>query len=779
MSDSLNVIALISGGKDSFFSMLHCIANGHKIIALANLFPPALASSKDHEINASQSPSLPENGQEQAQDLNSFMYQTAGHTLIPLYTNALGLPLYRQEITGTAINSLKYYHPQVPEPQTTSAGQLEVDETECLMPLLQKVIAAHPEANAVSSGAILSTYQRTRIESIAIRLKLVPLSYLWQYPSLPPPSPGGLLDDMAAVGFDVRLVKVASGGLDEGLLWCNLMDPSVRSKVQKAVKRFGGSVLGEGGEYETLLVDGPSPVWQRRIEVDEMNMYRCVEHGSGGSASLHFGAGNGQALAKYMKGESDWRKTLRNIGQWDKEFGHLNSLLTEDVKKRYSRLHQACGTSDLSVPIDPEWVVESGLSKVGSLLYISNLTSTEGGAAASEQMQGVNRELLDILNAMKRSTSDIVFATILLRSISTQFASVNRIYGQLFDKPNPPARVTVCTSMPPGVNVILSVVVDLAGREAREGLHVQSRSYWAPANIGPYSQAISVCYDSNVSLVHVAGQIPLVPAAMHVVQPDAIDKMGSSLVNQLWEFQQQACLSLQHLWRVGTYMGVGWWTGAVAYIAGGGDMQTKARIAHNTWRKVHERGLWERNEAEDNGLDPWDKMYGGLGSLAVKNEDRRALPDYAMLMPGNIASYVPGFFAIQVDELPRRCEIEWQSLGVARDAVSLTPISTAGGEAMNCVIPSANTSIAYISIRKSFLNESPSYVVDAVKSMKGHIFAILGTDELAGSHSMTVYTPRVDLLASFDAQVVPCRAVWGPQSEELEAGIVMHSNAPR
>ncbi|KAH2141994.1 hypothetical protein KXV68_007084, partial [Aspergillus fumigatus] len=35
----LNVIALISGGKDSLYSILHCIRNGHKVVALANLYP--------------------------------------------------------------------------------------------------------------------------------------------------------------------------------------------------------------------------------------------------------------------------------------------------------------------------------------------------------------------------------------------------------------------------------------------------------------------------------------------------------------------------------------------------------------------------------------------------------------------------------------------------------------------------------------------------------------------------------------------------------------------
>jgi hypothetical protein len=65
MSASLNVIALVSGGKDSFFSILHCLANGHRLVALANLHPP-------------------EGGDE---DINSFMYQTVGASLIETTTN--------------------------------------------------------------------------------------------------------------------------------------------------------------------------------------------------------------------------------------------------------------------------------------------------------------------------------------------------------------------------------------------------------------------------------------------------------------------------------------------------------------------------------------------------------------------------------------------------------------------------------------------------------------------------------------------------------------------
>ena len=39
MSRKLKVVALVSGGKDSCYSMLQCVAAGHEIVALANLRP--------------------------------------------------------------------------------------------------------------------------------------------------------------------------------------------------------------------------------------------------------------------------------------------------------------------------------------------------------------------------------------------------------------------------------------------------------------------------------------------------------------------------------------------------------------------------------------------------------------------------------------------------------------------------------------------------------------------------------------------------------------------
>lgn len=35
----MRVVALVSGGKDSCFNMMQCVAAGHEIVALANLYP--------------------------------------------------------------------------------------------------------------------------------------------------------------------------------------------------------------------------------------------------------------------------------------------------------------------------------------------------------------------------------------------------------------------------------------------------------------------------------------------------------------------------------------------------------------------------------------------------------------------------------------------------------------------------------------------------------------------------------------------------------------------
>ena len=719
---SLNVIGLISGGKDSVFSLLHCLVNNHRVVALANLHPPPASCTSD-----------------EAEDLNSYMYQTAGHGIIPLYAEALGLPLYRQEISGAAANSSKDY-------SFRGNSQGIHDETESLLPLLRKAMAAHPTANAVCSGAILSSYQRTRIESVARRLNLIPLSYLWQYPSLPPPSQGGLLDDMAAIGFDVRIVKVASGGLDESLLWSNLMEPAVRRKVERSVARFGGSVLGEGGEYETLVGDGPGGVWKRRIEVQSHE--RFIGRGGGGEAWIGFRDGAGKVemkLGEEPMSNEEWKGRIRTIQVWDKE---IETLIAKTIGLQEQNVTERKVEQPSSVQI--VWEPRAITVKNGSTLTLSNITDLGNGTTAAEQMLRINSKLLKILAEYSPcDTDDIVFTTILLRSMA-DFAAVNEVYGRLFTKPNPAARVTVACgdTLPEGVRLMVSCVVDLGPRSARDGLHVQSRSYWAPANIGPYSQAISVpqSQEKEYSLVYVAGQIPLVPASMEVFRAEKAlgeEIIGSS--NEQMLFVKRTCLALQHLWRIGKVMNVGWWTGAVAFITGPGGGQIKARLAWEAWRGVHERELWEKDDEEEDGLDVWDRRYGGMGSLAMETAGIQSLPDFSRLSD-SASSNVPGFLAVELDELPRGCDIEWQSLGVAYQ---------------NSVTSGIESFVSYIGLQSD--QELRAKLLDMVSK-------VMFSEKIQA----TVYTPNASFVSDLDIQIIPCRGVWGADGMQLAGGVTLH-----
>lgn len=81
-------------------------------------------------------------------ELDSYMYQTVGHQAIDLYAEAMGLPLFRQTIKGTALGIGRDYLPQ------------EADEVEDLYELLQrvKVRMFFPRVKALSNQRPLLTF---------------------------------------------------------------------------------------------------------------------------------------------------------------------------------------------------------------------------------------------------------------------------------------------------------------------------------------------------------------------------------------------------------------------------------------------------------------------------------------------------------------------------------------------------------------------------------------------------------------------------------------------
>ncbi|KAH6675654.1 ATP binding L-PSP endoribonuclease family protein-like protein [Halenospora varia] len=672
MTESLNVIALISGGKDSFFSLLHCIQNGHKVVALANLYPPPTTRvARNNNVENGEADS------EDEHDLNSFMYQTVGHTVIPLYEQALQIPLHRQPIMGTAVQvGVSYSN------DAASAEDAE-DETESLIPLLRRIIAENPGANALSTGAILSTYQRTRVESVALRLGLTPLSFLWKYPILPPGTQISLLQDMEHVGLDARIVKVASGGLDESFLWQNVAKPAVMKRIEKSMKRFGsegdGAVLGEGGEFETLVIDGPRELFKGRIEVLEED--RSIVREGGGAAWLRIPKA---------------RVVMKEVDESTSPECRIPTLL----EKRFQEVHDSlqgerqgggCGesTTFLETSSSQRQVSKplANFRHTDSLDYWNFSADRKAfGHSVSDQAMGLVDDIRQRLLSSSLQPTDITSTMIVLRSMD-DFAVVNKIYGALFTKPNPPSRVTIsCGDMlPTNKHLTIHLKVQKVAKSLqnstpqRKSLHVQSRSYWAPANIGPYSQAISVPLQSSSEnqesltwTVSVAGQIPLIPHTMTLPPPRTDEN-----TTPFEDFKLQATLSLQHLWRIGQEMNIAWWTSAVAYLprSSSSTNSSRARIAAEAWKLLHRRK--NDDEDSDNGeeRDLWEeKHFAGMEHRGSGNTSR-SLPDWELVRSEEHGEgeVFPPFFAVEVEELPRGSGVEWHAhLGVAGGAIKVS-----------------------------------------------------------------------------------------------------------
>lgn len=736
----LSVIALVSGGKDSFFSALHCLENGHRLVALANLHPPLANGSVPASASAS-APAAPTRagpegsdlappasldsatpgsdrgaggisnrlatiaatssehdgpgGPAAETDLNSFMYQTVGHQVIPLYAEATGIPLYRRAISGGALQSGRDYSTAFSQGVSALHGDEDEDETESMIPLLQAVIREHPEANALSAGAILSTYQRTRVESVALRLGLTPLAYLWKYPVLPPPlstskDEAQLLFDMAAAGLEARIIKVASGGLDESFLWEKVASARGIMRLKKAMSRFGsagmdtGAVIGEGGEFETLVVDGPKTLFKRRVVVAEDA--RTTVNEGGGTAWLSFGTATLEQKDEGGEEEGQIRKPDLLDARFAAVLETLQTSRQEDVHEE-SHAEDEVSTELIGRSRRDEYPLTLHQdSKVETWAFTGSQMSTP--TTIQEETSMLIRNIQERLSQRDLAPSSILSTVIVLRSM-TDFPAINAVYGSLLLDPNPPSRVTIsCGDLLPLSSGNIAIYVTLPSSSSspekyinrRDGLHVQSRSYWAPANIGPYSQAItfpasllsSDDYSSSSMasrIVHIAGQIPLVPASMGFIPLEA----GGSL-------EMQLVLSLQHLWRIGVEMGVQWWTSAAVYFPSRRrstcplSAREKALLAWRAWKEAHEwkvGGSEEEDDDDESGPDLWDRKFNSkymsyTGEAAGGNNGTPDLPDHLLFDDetdgkGGRRRRLPYFFAVEVDELPRSAEAEWHA----------------------------------------------------------------------------------------------------------------------
>ncbi len=212
----MRVACLFSGGKDSTYAAWVAMQRGWEVSSLLTLRP---------------------------EDPESMMFHVPNLALTAMQAEAMGVP-----------------HMEEP----AAAG--EDAELEALRRAFRRA-----EVDGIVVGAIASDYQHSRVNQVAAELGLRTFAPLWRQ------DPRQLVHEYLAAGMAVVFSRVAADGFDRTWLGRRWDARTVGDLLQLADTR-GVHPCGEGGEFETLVLD--APFFRGRIVVDAA---QTVWEGSAGT----------------------------------------------------------------------------------------------------------------------------------------------------------------------------------------------------------------------------------------------------------------------------------------------------------------------------------------------------------------------------------------------------------------------------------------------------------------------------------------------------------------
>ena len=199
----MRLAALFSGGKDSTYALYLAKKRGNHIAYLATVI---------------------------SKNPDSYMYHTENIGTTMFLSSALGIQLSTKVSFGEK--------------------EKEVDDLRVLLKGL--------DVEGVVCGAIESEYQKKRVKLVCKELGKKLFTPLWHKDN------EKYLRKMVKDKFIVMIVKVAADGFDESWLG-RIIDDKCIDDLIKLKEKHGISIVGEGGEYETIVLD--CPLFQKKIEV--------------------------------------------------------------------------------------------------------------------------------------------------------------------------------------------------------------------------------------------------------------------------------------------------------------------------------------------------------------------------------------------------------------------------------------------------------------------------------------------------------------------------------
>jgi len=136
----------------------------------------------------------------------------------------------------------------IPIIQKITKGKKEL-ELEDLEKAIKQAIKEY-RIEGIVTGAIESIYQASRIQIICDKLDMECFNPLWQKDQIE------LLNELIKNKFDVIITRVAAHGLDESWVGRKI-DKKFIKEISELNKKYQLNPAGEGGEFETLVVNCP------------------------------------------------------------------------------------------------------------------------------------------------------------------------------------------------------------------------------------------------------------------------------------------------------------------------------------------------------------------------------------------------------------------------------------------------------------------------------------------------------------------------------------------
>lgn len=201
----MNVAVLFSGGKDSTLALYYALKKDN-VKCLISII------SKNPE---------------------SYMFHTPNINLAEKQAEAIGLPVIIEKTKGEK--------------------EKELDDLERAM---KKAIEKYG-IKGIYTGALASVYQKSRVEKICEKLNIECISPLWQKNQF------DLLDEIVKLKFEVIIIGVAAEGLDN-FIGKNI-DKKFIDDIRKVYEKFKINPAGEGGEYETFVLN--APFFKKRLKI--------------------------------------------------------------------------------------------------------------------------------------------------------------------------------------------------------------------------------------------------------------------------------------------------------------------------------------------------------------------------------------------------------------------------------------------------------------------------------------------------------------------------------